>query len=177
MTQISLLPTDKEISPGEKLLNFCLTTGRYIIIGTQIIVLSCFLARFRLDRQLEDLSENIEKKQAIVQSFRQEEREIRFLQAQLQEIKELGQQKREPGHFFTNLVDLLPGSVFLDDLTIKGNKISLTATAYSSQDLAVFLNRILLSESFREPTLGKVAASKGQIQFSLSAFLTPQAFQ
>lgn len=177
MAQISLLPAQEKISAGEKFLNFCLTTGRYIVIGTQIIVLSCFLARFRFDRQLEDLSESIEKKQAIVQSFKQQEGEIRLLQIQLQEIKNIRDQKRDPEQLFQNLVALLPAPVFLEDLTLKQNKISLTATAYTSQDLAAFLNRIILSDSFQEPTLGQVVVDKGRIKFSLSAYLTPQAFQ
>lgn len=177
MAQISLLPPKQEISAGEKLLDFCLTTGRYIVIGTQIVVLSCFLARFRFDRQLEDLSESIEKKQGVVQSFKQQEGEIRLLQAQLAEIKKIKNEKRDPERLLQNLVDLLPPPVFLEDLTLKQNKISLTATAYSSQDLATFLNRILLSGAFREPSLGGVVLDKGRISFTLSAQLTPEAFQ
>lgn len=177
MAQISLLPTEKKVSTGEKLLNFCLTTGRHIVIGTQIIVLSCFLARFKLDRQLEDLSESIEKKQAVVQSFKQQEKKIRLLQTQLQEIEKVGGGRRDPQQLFRNLVDLLPPSVFLESLTLKQSKMSLTATAYSSQDLATFLNRIILSEAFQEPALGEVAVDKGRIKFSLSTYLTSQAFQ
>lgn len=177
MAQISLLPAQEKVSAGEKFLNFCLTTGRYIVIGTQIVVLSCFLARFRLDRQLEGLSESIEKKQAVIESFKQQEREIRLLQTQIQEIKKIRDQKRNPEQLFQNLTALLPPPVFLEELALKQNKISLTATAYSSQDLATFLNRIILSESFKEPTLGQVVVDRGRIKFSLSAYLTPQAFQ
>jgi Tfp pilus assembly protein PilN len=177
MTQISLLPTQERVSVGEKFLNFCLTVGRYIVIGTQIVVLSCFLARFKFDRQLEDLSESIEQKQVILQSFRQQEREIRLLQTQLEEIKQIREEKRDTEQLLQNLVDLLPPPIFLEDLTLKQNKIFLTATAYSTQDLATFLNRILLSIAFREPALGEVTVDKGSIKFSLSALLTPEAFQ
>ena len=177
MAQISLLPTEKKVSAGEKLLNFCLTTGRYIVIGTQIIVLSCFLARFRFDRQLEDLSDSIEEKQSVVQSFQQREAEIRLLQAQLREIKKIKKEERDPEQMLQNLVVLLPPPVFLEKLDLKQNKISLAATAYSSQDLATFLNRIILSGVFEDPTLGKVTLDKGKISFTLSARLTQEAFR
>ena len=177
MARISLLPTQKEISAGEKFLNFCLTFGRYIIIGTQIIVLSCFLARFKFDRQIEDLSESIEQKQAIVQSFSQQEAKIRLLQTQLGGIRKLRAGKKDPTVFFQNLIDILPPTVFLEDLTLKQNKVYLTAFAYSSQDLAAFLNKIILSEDFQQPTLGEVMVDKGNIRFTLSAQLMPKAFQ
>lgn len=177
MARISFLPTRKEVPAGEKFLNFCLTFGRYIVIGTEIIVFACFLARFRLDRQLENLSESIEQKQAIIQSFSQQEERIRLLQTQLAEFKKIRTSKKDPTTFAQNLTNLLPPSVFLEDLTLKKNKVYLTATAYSSQDLAIFLNRIALSKSFQQPTLGEVMVDKGNIKFSLSAFLTPQAFE
>lgn len=177
MAKISLLPTRKEIPTGEKFLNFCLTFGRYIVIGTEIIVFSCFLFRFKLDRQLEQLSESIEQKQAIVQSFDEQEGKIRLLQTQLEKIKEIKSDKRDPTVFLQNLTELLPPSVFLEDLTLKRNKVNLAATAYSSQDLAIFLNRIALSENFQQPDLGEVIVDKGSIKFSLSAQLTPKAFQ
>lgn len=177
MARISLLPTQKEISAGEKFLNFCLTFGRYIVIGTQIIVLSCFLVRFKFDRQIEDLSESIEQKQAIVQSFSQQEARIRLLQTQLGEIGKLKTGKKDPTVFFQNLVELLPPTVFLEDLTLKQNKVYLTASAHSSQDLAMFLNKVVLSKDFQQPTLGEVMVDKGNIRFSLSAQLVPKAFQ
>jgi len=177
MAKISLLPTREEISPGEKFLNFCLTFGRYIVIGTEIIVFSCFIFRFTLDRQLEQLSESIEQKQAIIQSFSRQEEKIRLLQTQLTNFKEIRASKKEPTVFFKNLVDILPPAIFLEEVTLQKNKVYLTATAYSNQDLAVFLNKIALSENFQQPTLGQVIVDKGNIKFSLSAKLTPKAFE
>lgn len=177
MAKISLLPTREEIPAGEKFLNFCLTFGRYIIIGTELVVFSCFLARFRLDHRLENLSESIEQKQAVVQSLEGQEEKIRLLQTQLAEIKKIRTGKKDPTAFFQNLADLLPPAVFLEDLSLKRNKVYLAATAYSSQDLAMFLNRIALSEGFQQPTLGEVMMDKGNIRFSLSAQLTPKAFE
>lgn len=176
MTKISLLPKREEVGPGEKLLRFCLTFGRYIVICTEIIVIACFLARFKLDRDLEDLSENISQKQAIVQSFSEREKEIRGLQVQLSEIKKIMATKKEQTKLLANLVSLLPESIFLDSLTVQGRKLKISATSYSNQDLAVFLDKVRLSSGFQEPTLGEVTVDRGQIKFSLSTLLTPEAY-
>lgn len=176
MTKISLLPKREEVAPGEKFLHFCLTFGRYIVICTEIIVISCFLARFKLDRDLENLSESINTKQAVVQSFSSREEEIRALQTQLSEIKKIMATRKDQTKFLANLAALLPESVLLDNLTIKGNQLKLSATSYSSQDLAAFLDRIRLAAGFQEPVLGEVVVDRGQIKFSLSTSLTPEAY-
>lgn len=176
MAKISLLPTEPEPSPGERFLYFSLTIGRYIVIITQLVVFSCFLARFKLDRELADLSESIQKKQSILTSFSSQEEKIRLLQSQLAGIKKLRQEPRNPKRFFQNLTTLLPPSVFLEEVEVKQKKLSLTATAYSSEDLGRFLTQIILSEQFKEPTLSQIIVEKGRIRFGLTATLTEKAF-
>ena len=45
-----------------RFLKWSLSFGRYIIVGTEIIVLIAFFSRFKLDRQLTDLHEAINQK-------------------------------------------------------------------------------------------------------------------
>ena len=45
-----------------RFLEWALSYGRYIIIGTQIIVLLAFFSRFKLDQELSDLHERIDEK-------------------------------------------------------------------------------------------------------------------
>ena len=59
---INLMP-GRETSFGEKFLNWSLTFGRYIIIGTEIIVLVAFFSRFKLDRDFIDLHDQVKEKQ------------------------------------------------------------------------------------------------------------------
>jgi Tfp pilus assembly protein PilN len=176
MTKISLLPKREEATPGEKFFRFCLTFGRYIVICTEIVVIVCFLARFRLDRDLENLSESISEKQAVVQSFSEREREIRRLQTQLSEIKKLTAAKKDSTRLLVNITTLLPENVFLENLAVQGKNLKISAISYSNPDLAIFLDRIRLSTSFREPTLGEVVVDRGKIKFSLSTVLMPDAY-
>ncbi len=51
-----------------RLINWTITYGRYIMIGTEVIVLVAFISRFSLDRKLTDLREEIAQKQIILEA-------------------------------------------------------------------------------------------------------------
>jgi len=54
---------------SSQILSWALTYGRYIIIITQIVVLSVFFLRFKLDRDHTDLKEAVTQKQALLESI------------------------------------------------------------------------------------------------------------
>lgn len=83
---INLLP-GREVAIGEKFLRWILTYGRYIIIGTEIIVLLAFLSRFKLDRDFNDLNDRIKERQKIIENFRSIEDSVNQLQSRLSQIK------------------------------------------------------------------------------------------
>lgn len=176
--QINLLPTLKpEVKPAERFLIFSLTFGRYIVIVTEIVVIACFLARFKLDLELENLHDTINQKKAIVQSMRPQEIRLRLLKTQLAEIRKIQENQRDLNRFLDNLVTLLPQGVVLNKVSLKTNKLTLSATAYGSQNLAQFLYTVRASDKFREVLLGEILVDRKNIQFSLTAIVKPEAFQ
>ena len=88
MRPINLLPS-KELGFSEKVLNWALTFGRYIIIGTEIVVLVVFLSRFKLDRDRIDLKDSITEKQKILATLAPINQNVTRLQTRLSEIKRL----------------------------------------------------------------------------------------
>ena len=61
--EINLLgQEDLKHTPQGRILNWALTYGRDIMIGTEIVVLLAFISRFSLDRKLTDLKEEISQK-------------------------------------------------------------------------------------------------------------------
>ena len=64
---IELLPKEEwEKTSLGKFIKWVLTVGRYIVIFTELIVISAFISRFKLDRDLSKIYEDIEKKQSLV---------------------------------------------------------------------------------------------------------------
>lgn len=175
MININLLPGEeltKMGAPG-KFLAWVLTYGRYIIIGTEIIVLLVFLSRFKLDQELTDLHQSIKQKQAIVLGASNLEQQIRDLQTRLLFIKKLEQQRDTAPKLLSILENLTPPEVTLTDFYFNSTKFTLTATTLSNNSFTIFLNNLAASNSFTDISVDDVGKdpSSSQFKFQISAAL------
>lgn len=82
-----LIKPEEELSISSQFLNWALTYGRYIIIIIQIVVLSVFFTRFKIDRDRTDLKEAVAQKRALIESIGEMETEIKRVQKRLSDIK------------------------------------------------------------------------------------------
>lgn len=177
MLNINLLPGEDLVKKGPwgKFLSWVLTYGRYIVIGTEIIVLLAFFSRFKLDRDLTDLHRAQSQKEAIILSNRNFETETRSLQNRLKMISDLLKQRRAPKNLLSALANLTPQDVVLSELVFDQKKLALTATAGTNDGFNIFLNN--LSASSLVANINLDAIDKNQkgpgIEFHLSADLEP----
>lgn len=174
-TTIELLPQeDWEKKPIGKVLKWTLGIGRHIVIITELVVILAFLARFKLDRDLTDLNEEIKQKQAIIVSASTFEEEFRFLQKRLATIKGLKQNQQEADKVITEIARLTPVNVSLSNLTSTGKEISFTANALSESGLASFLNNLKSSPRFDRLSISQLTSGENQeIKFELKSELVP----
>lgn len=169
---INLLPKDAFAQSGVgKFLNWALSTGRYIVIFTEMIVILTFLSRFTLDRQLTDLNETILNKQAVLESYSNIEAITRNIQAKAQFIEELEGQVST-----VDLLDFLasqaPDDVIFEQLDVKTDRFSLIAVAYSSESLEDFINTLKAQEDrFSDVILDKITTTEKSvgINFTVTA--------
>jgi Tfp pilus assembly protein PilN len=172
---IELIPKEEwEKKPFGRILKWALTVGRYIVIVTELIVILAFLSRFKLDRDLTNLYEEIEQKQAIIESASDLENDFRFLQKRLAIIKALEKEQPHAAKILEELAGLTPVDVSLTDLSSSKEEISFSATTLSEAGLATFLNNLKNSERFDDLNLSQVSSEATKelgIQFSLSAKL------
>lgn len=163
----------------KKIGRFCswiLTYGRYIIVGTEIIVLLAFVSRFKLDRDLTDLHESINQKQAIILAASDFENEVRTLQERLKIIERLDKQRVVPQGLLTSFGQLTPQDVILTDFSLDTTKLSLTAIALSNDGFTTFLNNLSTSSSFGDISLDDVGKARDGvgIEFKISMKLKGQ---
>lgn len=174
---IELLPKEEwEKTSFGKLLKWALTVGRYIVIATELIVILAFLSRFKLDRDLTNLYEEIKQKQARIEAASEFEEEFRFLQKRIDTIESLEKKQLTTAGLIEELSSLIPLDVSLSELTISDQKVSLTAIALSEQGLAAFLNNLKASDKFEKLELSQVTSGteKGVgIQFELKSEFQP----
>lgn len=169
--EISLLPTEEEGRLG-RFLKWALTFGRWIVIVTELIVILCFLSRFKLDRDLTDLGEKIKQQQAIIASFGDLEANFRNLQERLKTIDKLGEEQLLVGSLLNDLGKTVPLDVSLSDLTVKEKKLAISGLALSEAGFGSFIKS--LSESrFEKIALEEVSKGKtGGIEFKLTVDLS-----
>ena len=172
-TKIELLPQeDWEKKPIGKILKWILSAGRHIVIITELVVILAFLARFKLDRDLTDLGEEIRQKQAIIISASAFENEFRSLQKRLTTIERLKKNQQEADKIITEIADLTPVNVSLSSLASTGKEITLTATALSESGLATFLNNLKSSPRFTHLNISQLTSGETQeIKFELKSEL------
>lgn len=170
---INLLP-HKEPTFAEKFFSWMLTFGRFIIIGTEMIVLVAFVSRFKLDRDLIDLHDKVQQEESIVKSLISVENRSRSLQKRLFEIGSINQASKNSIAILQEIPALTPENVFLDGLTIYDKGLKIDAKTLSGGGLSDFVKRLRNSNHFSSISLDRITRDEtlgGQIKFTITASL------
>lgn len=169
---INLLPKE-DLDPRtiNKFLRWALTYGRYIVVGTELIVILAFLSRFKLDRDATDLQEAIDQKQAIIEATADLEKEIRFLQNRLATVKYISSYSVSQTGIFESFSQSLSQDVSIDSLSITGRKIDATGFTFSETGLASTINALVASGKWVDISINDLSRpKKGMgLSFTLSA--------
>lgn len=175
---INLLP-GKESAFGETFLNWVLSIGRYIIIGTEIIVLIAFLSRFKLDRDLIDLNDQIKEKQAILQTLKPVEDHVLQLQARLAEIKRIDALQGSGIAALPGVATLTPAGVTYKNIFVTKDKITISGKASQTTDISRFVALLKSSALFKEGTVSLEKIEQGKeadnlLSFTVSAIVAKE---
>lgn len=169
--EINLLPREEfEKKPLGRFLTWALSAGRYIVIFTELIVLIAFLSRFKLDRDLSDLYDKIQAKQAQITAQSDFEKEFRAFQAKLETIKTLQKDQTQGEEIVAAVAQAIPNDVSLDNLSFSEEDIRLTGIALSDTGLGGFVSNLSVSEKFTAISIANITKEAGEsIRFTISA--------
>lgn len=166
---INLLPRQNwEKKPLFKFLNWSLGIGRYIVIVTELVVIISFISRFKLDRDMTDLYEELETKGAQIKSQEKFEKEFRQIQKKAQVIKQLSAAEDDKLKTLNALSALVPTEVTLENLEIDKNKISLNGYSLTTTGISTFINKLINSDEFGQINLESISRDIRGISFKLS---------
>lgn len=172
---INLLPRDAfESSTLGVVLEWSLVFGKWAVILTQLVVMSAFLYRFTLDRNLTDLRKAIAKDVAIIKSYDQVERDFVLMQKQINSAKETMESQTLALSTLNQLGSITPNEVWYDRIVLTQSNLTLTAYAASLPAFGQFLTAIQNSTEFGGVRIGKIenSTSKGaQLQFDVAVTL------
>lgn len=163
---------EMEFTPIGRIVSWAVTYGRYIMIGTEIVVLLAFISRFSLDRKLTDLKEEVSEKQAIIEANISFENDFRNAQEQLTKAKMLLDTPPVAYDALNTIQSLLPTDVRLDSLDISNGKINANVVAATTEGFTTFTNRLQAESAFNQVEIGDVRRSSFTgIQFAFTANL------
>ncbi len=169
--EINLLDhSDINTRPLGKFLKWSLTYGRYIIIGTQVIVLLAFFSRFRFDQELSDLHTRIDEKVNIIQALSSIETNTRAVQNRLSLVKTLEESRSLYTLVLNNLANEVAVDTSITQISIVENKITINGLSLNNTSFSKFLNIVRKSTLFFQISLNDISKSSvdGTISFSMS---------
>lgn len=147
---------EMEHTPVGRIVSWAVTYGRYIMIGTEIVVLMAFISRFSLDRKLTDLKEAVMEKEDIVLVNQEFESDFRRLQERLAKIKTLLAAPSTSYTMLDRMQSILPSDVYFQSLDITNQQVSAAVTAGSTLGFTQFIAYMQGTGLFSDVEIGDV---------------------
>jgi Tfp pilus assembly protein PilN len=157
---LNLLSKDafSESLVGKSLL-WALSIGRYVVVFTELIVIMSFLSRFKLDRDLTDLTSQINQQVTVIDSYGDLEARFRTMQNTLTFIRSKQGETSVMGAM-DRVIDALPADVKLRTLTVNKDRISVSAVALSAQGFYQFVTQLKSDRRFTDIKIASVGADE-----------------
>jgi hypothetical protein len=168
-----LHPKEASTKLPEKFLKWLISYGRFIVIFVEIIVVGAFLARFKLDADLDNLKRQINLDLPYVEGFATDEALIKQVQTKLGIIDKAYLNADKWQETVLYLSAQIPQSITFIALTLdekdeESVNFKISGTTFSNSDLGIFLNSLRGDDSFREVNLASIIFDRQQIVFTIT---------
>lgn len=167
----------KPQSNPEKLLvrsvHWVLSTGRYLLVFVEALVLIAFIGRFKLDGDLASKKEAIEQQISYIEALKNYEISIRQTQLKLGAIASAKTNSLDYPAIFKTIADQTPTGVKITSLNL-GKKIGqaniqINASTQSNNDVTSFVAGLREDQAFSEVNLTSIVLDQGVISFTITA--------
>ena len=154
-----------------RLIRWLLSTGRFIFIFVEALVLIAFIARFKLDANLQSNKESIEQQIPYIESLKPVEILIRQTQLKLSTIDSFYQNYVDYPQILKAIADQTPVGIKISNLTLDRSTsivtVNLSAQAQNNSDLATFLAGLKQDQLFPDASITSIGFEKNNLIFSL----------
>lgn len=156
-----------------KLIRWLLSSGRYIFVLVNALVLIAFGTRFKLDADLATKKEAIEEQIPYIESLKPYEVLIRETQLKLATIDTVRKSSLDWSSVFQETADQTPTSIKIISINIKRNvgsaTVSITGQTQTSSDINSFVAGLKGDNEFSQVNLASVGQEMGIIKFTIEA--------
>ncbi len=163
--KISLLAKKPiEATAGGRIVQWLTTSGRAILVITELLVLMAFISRFWLDTKNNDLGDIVRQKRIILESSQPFEKDFLALQSRISSAANFINEYEELNLYLKIVADNLPKDVVIEQFSLSKTtdipKGSLAVNILSEESLALFLNRLSKDEKILKIRIGKIERSQ-----------------
>lgn len=169
-----LFPQGSSLGIYFKFIKWLLSYGRFIVIFVEVIVIGAFVARFKLDSDLADLKQSINRQIPVIESLSEQEILIKQTQFRLTSAKKIINEEPSWGTLYNKIASQIPSGVILKSLSIDKNpsdgnfSFRLTGEAFSNNDLALLIVGLRKDPNFKDVSLTSLNLDQGVLLFSVS---------
>jgi Tfp pilus assembly protein PilN len=152
-----LIQQDFEHSASGRILSWLLSSGRAIVIITELIVIIAFISRFWLDKTLTDLSEANASKKTQIEASLPFETDFKSVQKRLVISKQLDSQKANAANLIQTVVQVLPQDIILSEISVNEGKVIVEGESLSEGSIASLINSLNKSNKIKDTNLTNIA--------------------
>ena len=169
--KINLLP-EKERDLLDKSIYFVLHYLRYVLVITQIVVISVFFYRFKIDQEIIDLKDELTQKQEIVAVSEPLLKQAEIVDLKTKQIREVLVNQAQFSESFTYFLDTFPLQLTIKRLEVKGNTFKFDAITTNPDIIRSYIARLKQEKRFNEVVLGSIKRNGNEfyVPFLLSDF-------
>jgi len=172
--EVSLLPnSENPNSFSSRLIKWSTTTGRVVIIFTELIVVCAFISRFWLDRKNSDLSEILRQKTAILQSTQTFEAEFKQLQQKLSSIKVFYANQPKYDQQLASLIKSTPEEIYYKDISLSQDEKTLQTVvvsdliAYREDIIVNFITNLMVNPDIKQVDIKRIEKKPKENQYDV----------
>jgi Tfp pilus assembly protein PilN len=172
--EVSLLPnSENPNSFSSRLIKWSTTTGRVVIIFTELIVVCAFISRFWLDRKNTDLSETLRQKTAILQSTQAFESEFKQLQQKLSSIKGFYENQPKYDQQLASLIKSTPEEIYYKNINLSQDKktsetlVTSSLTAYREDVIVNFITNLMVNPDIKQVDIKRIEKKSKENQYDV----------
>lgn len=172
--QINLFPP-KELNFVDKVIYFSFNYLRYILVITQLVVISVFFYRFKIDQEIVDLKDSLKQKEEIVLVSNSLLRDVRSIDVKVKQTATVLSQQTELQDMMNYFLSRFPADLNLTKLTVGGGTIKFEGYTLRPDLVRVFYNQMKQDKRFKLVSLDALRKNESvgfQFIFTLGNYVT-----
>jgi Tfp pilus assembly protein PilN len=148
-----------------------------VLVITQIVVISVFFYRFKIDQEIIDLKDELTQKQEIVAVSDPLLKQAEIVDLKTKQIREILFAQTQFSESFTYFLDTFPLHLTITRLDIRDGIYKFDATTTNPETIRSYLAKLKQEKRFKEVVLGSIKRNGAEflVPFTLSNFQLAKA--